>query len=98
MTTSRDIGNQAPTGPRAGPAAGDGATPLAGDGATPLVKENELARRSANGFEVFGQSLAATGPSIAIAGTVAVIYLTAGQGTIWSYVLATVVVVLVGYS
>ncbi|GEM_PF-2232146 len=33
-----------------------------------------------------------------MAGTVAVVYLTAGQGAIWSYVLATVVVVLVGLS
>ena len=65
-------------------------------GAAPA--ERELARRSATGFEVFGQSLAATGPSIAVAGTVAVVYLTAGRGTIWSYVLATVVVVLVGLS
>ena len=85
MTTDRDTAEQAP----AGPGAGDGA---------PAATGGELARRSANGFEVFGQSLAATGPSIAIAGTVAVIYLTAGRGTIWSYVLATVVVVLVGYS
>jgi hypothetical protein len=85
MATDRDTAEQAP----AGPGAGDGAT---------AAPEGELARRSANGFEVFGQSLAATGPSIAIAGTVAVIYLTAGRGTIWSYVLATVVVVLVGYS
>ncbi|MGA2830948.1 MAG: hypothetical protein ABSF03_33095, partial [Streptosporangiaceae bacterium] len=80
MTTDRDTAEQAP----AGPGAGDGA---------PAATGGELARRSANGFEVFGQSLAATGPSIAIAGTVAVIYLTAGRGTIWSYVLATVVVV-----
>jgi amino acid transporter len=62
------------------------------------VEGQDLARRSATGFEVFGQSLAATGPSIAIAGTGAVVFLTSGQGTIWSYVLATVVVVLVGYS
>ena len=60
--------------------------------------ERDLARRSATGFEVFGQSLAATGPSIAVAGTVAVVYLTAGRGTVWSYVLATAVVVLVGLS
>jgi amino acid transporter len=65
-------------------------------GAAPA--DRELARRSATGFEVFGQSLAATGPSIAVAGTVAVVYLTAGRGAIWSYVLATVVVVLVGLS
>jgi amino acid transporter len=58
----------------------------------------DLARRSTTGFEVFGQSLAATGPSIAVAGTIAVVYLSAGKGTIWSYVLATFVVVLVGYS
>jgi len=89
MTASHDIGNEAPTGPRAGPSAGDGATPP--------VKENELARRSVTGFEVFGQSLAATGPTISI-GTLAVVYLIAGRGTIWSYILATVVAVLVGYS
>ena len=60
--------------------------------------ERDLARRPATGFEAFGQSLAATGPSIAVAGTVAVVYLTAGRGTNCSYVLATVVVVLVGLS
>jgi amino acid transporter len=73
------------------------------DGATGSPQDSggdgrDLARRTASGFEVFGQSLAATGPSIAIAGTVAVVYLSAGKGTIWSYVLATVVVVLVAYS
>jgi len=62
------------------------------------VPNRELDRRSATAVEVFGQSLAATGPSIAVAGTVAVVYLTAGRGTIWSYVLATTVVVLVGLS
>ena len=105
MTASRDIANQAPTGPRAGPSAGDGATPAAGEDATPPAGEdatppaekNELARRSVSGFEVFGQSLAATGPTISI-GTLAVVYLIAGRGTIWSYILATVVAVLVGYS
>jgi amino acid transporter len=105
MTASHDIGNQAPAGPRAGPSAGDGATPPVGDGATPPVgdgatppvEKNELARRSVTGFEVFGQSLAATGPTISI-GTLAVVYLIAGQGTMWSYILATVVAVLVGYS
>jgi amino acid transporter len=68
-----------------------------GDGAAPPVEKNELARRSVTGFEVFGQSLAATGPTISI-GTLAVVYLIAGQGTMWSYILATVVAVLVGYS
>jgi amino acid transporter len=64
----------------------------------PSDGDNNLDRRSASGFEVFGQSLAATGPSIAIAGTVAIVFLSAGKGTIWSYVLATFVVILVGYS
>jgi len=90
VTTSRDVGDQEPASP------GAGLPP--GNGAARLVPGQELARRSATGFEVFGQSLAATGPSIAVAGTVAVVYLSAGRGTIWSYVLATVVVVLVGYS
>jgi amino acid transporter len=89
MTTSRDTAGSGAAAPAAGPGAGNGAGPGGG---------KELARRTATGFEVFGQSLAATGPSIAVAGTVAVVYLSAGQGTIWSYVLATVVVVLVGYS
>jgi len=86
MTTSRDTAATAPDGAPGPPAA------------TVAGPQRELARRSASGLEVFGQSLAATGPSIAVAGTVAVVYLTAGKGTIWSYVLATVVVVLVGYS
>ncbi len=64
----------------------------------PLRHEKESWRAGQPTASRCGQSLAATGPSIAIAGTVAVIYLTAGRGTIWSYVLATVVVVLVGYS
>ena len=85
MTTSRDTAATTPDGPAARLATAPG-------------PGRELDRRSASGFEVFGQSLAATGPSIAVAGTVAVVYLTAGKGTIWSYILATVVVVLVGYS
>jgi len=84
MTTTPGTAGLVPAGSDPGPAA-----PSAG---------RELDRRTATGFEVFGQSLAATGPSIAVAGTVAVVYLSAGKGTIWSYVLATVVVVLVGYS
>ncbi len=68
------------------------------EGGEPGPASQDLARRSATGFEVFGQSLAATGPSIAIAGTVAIVFLSAGKGVIWSYVLATFVVVLVGYS
>ncbi len=85
MTTSRDKAGFVP----AGQDRGNGSRPGA---------SRDLDRRTATGLEVFGQSLAATGPSIAVAGTVAVVYLTAGKGAIWSYVLATVVVVLVGYS
>jgi len=90
VTISEEEIGQAPRHAEAGPERQDG----------PVTHEEgrDLARRSATGFEVFGQSLAATGPSIAIAGTVAVVFLTAGKGTIWSYVLATVVVVLVGYN
>ena len=67
MTASHDIGNQAPTGPRAGPSGGDGATPPVGgggtppgggggtppggDGGAPPGEKNELARRSVTGFE-----------------------------------------------
>jgi amino acid transporter len=85
MTTSRDKAGLVP----ADKDPGNGSRPGA---------SRDLDRRTATGFEVFGQSLAATGPSIAVAGTVAVVYLTAGKGAIWSYVLATIVVVLVGYS
>ena len=94
MTTSHEDLIHSPTDARIGPTE-DGVTTAQ---ASPAGADNDLARRSTTGFEVFGQSLAATGPSIAIAGTVAVVFLTAGQGTIWSYVLATFVVVLVGYS
>ena len=67
------------------------------DGAPPVEEGKELDRRSASAFQVFGQSVAATGPSIAISGTIAVVYLNAGNGTIWSYIFATIVLVLVGY-
>lgn len=84
--------------PRLKPAVSSAAAAASGSPTSSADGDRGLARRSATGFEVFGQSLAATGPSIAVAGTVAVVYLTAGRGTIWSYVLATVVVVLVGLS
>ena len=57
-----------------------------------------LARNALSALEAFGQSLAATGPSIAIAGTIPVVYLAAGNGTIYSVILGTVIVLLVGYS
>lgn len=63
----------------------------------PAYREHhgDLARKTTSAFEVFGQSLAATGPSIAVAGTIAGVYLVAGKGTIYSYIVATIVVVLV---
>jgi amino acid transporter len=91
MTTSQE------TIPAAN-ANGIGPEPALRHDVSPADEDNSLERRSANGFEVFGQSLAATGPSIAIAGTVAIVFLSAGKGTIWSYILATFVVLLVGYS
>lgn len=91
MTTSQDAAGHQHTG-------GTPDIPPSQNGQLAVGEHGALARRTASGFEVFGQSLAATGPSIAVAGTVAVVYLSAGHGTIWSYVLATVVVVLVGYS
>ncbi|HVX21316.1 MAG TPA: APC family permease [Acidimicrobiales bacterium] len=80
------------------PSSATGSSPDSSPTASTTAGQDDLARRSATGFEVFGQSLAATGPSIAIAGTVAIVFLSAGRGVIWSYVLATFVVVLVGYS
>jgi amino acid transporter len=55
-----------------------------------------LARNAVNTLEVFGQSLAATGPSIATAGTIPLVYLTAGSGTIYALIFGTVIVLLVG--
>lgn len=56
-------------------------------------------RRGAVGpLDVFAQSLAATGPSIAIGGTPAVVFLVAGNGTVYSFIAGTAIVLLVGYS
>jgi hypothetical protein len=60
--------------PRLKPAAASAAAGFNGSPASSVNGDPGLARRSATGFEVFGQSLAATGPSIAVAGTVAVVY------------------------
>ncbi|MGW1027691.1 APC family permease [Streptomyces sp. NPDC002577] len=54
-----------------------------------------LARGALSALEAFGQSLAATGPSIAIGGTIPVICLTAGGGAFWSVVVGTVIALLV---
>jgi amino acid transporter len=58
-------------------------------------QDNDLARGALNAIEVFGQSIAAAGPSIAIAGTLPIAYATAGSGSIASIVLGTLIVLLV---
>jgi amino acid transporter len=58
-------------------------------------RDNDLARGALNSIEVFGQSIAAAGPSIAIAGTLPFAYATAGAGSIASVVLGTAIVLLV---
>ena len=57
-----------------------------------------LARDALSALEAFGQSLAATGPSIAITGTIPVVYLEAGNGTVYAVILGTVIVLLFGTS
>jgi hypothetical protein len=52
-------------------------------------RDHGLARRELGHWEVFAQSLAATGPSIAIAGTIPLSYLLSGNGAVLSFVLAT---------
>ena len=64
----------------------------------PRHRGNDLHRGVLSHLEVFGQSLAATGPSIAIAGTVPIAYGIAGTGTIYSFVFGTIIVLLVGYA
>jgi amino acid transporter len=58
-------------------------------------RDNDLVRGSLNSVEVFGQSIAAAGPSIAIAGTLPIAYVTAGSGSIASILLGTLIVLLV---
>ena len=58
-------------------------------------RDNDLARGGLNSVEVFGQSIAAAGPSIAIAGTLPIAYFTAGVGSIFSIILGTLIVLLV---
>jgi amino acid transporter len=68
----------------------------------PLVSERHqqtgLIHRRLSPLETFAQSLAATGPSIAVAGTIPLAYLTAGNGAAFAFVIATVLLLLVGYS
>jgi amino acid transporter len=57
--------------------------------------DNDLRRGALNAVEVFGQSIGAAGPSIAIAGTLPFAYVAAGVGSIGSVLLGTVIVLLI---
>ncbi|MER5748434.1 APC family permease [Streptomyces sp. NPDC002088] len=70
--------------------------PLAPTSSPPSAPPS-LASNALSALEAFGQSLAATGPSIAIAGTVPVVFLDAGTGTLYSLLAGTVIVLLVAY-
>ncbi len=56
-----------------------------------------LRRGVMSGPELAAQAIANIAPSAVIAFTAAAIYLTAGEGTIYSFALATVVILAVGY-
>lgn len=56
-----------------------------------------LRRRSLGPVEVTGQSVAVTAPSAAMASTPALVAAQAGNGTLYAYVAAAVVVILTGY-
>ncbi|MER7187633.1 APC family permease [Streptomyces hyaluromycini] len=56
-----------------------------------------LAAGAVSALDVFGQSLAATGPSIAIGGTIPAVYLTAGNGSLWATAVGTVIALLVAW-
>jgi amino acid transporter len=58
-------------------------------------RDNDLARGALNALEVFGQSIGAAGPSIAIAGTLPFAFAAAGAGSIVSVLLGTLIVLLV---
>ncbi|MQY02694.1 APC family permease [Actinomadura macrotermitis] len=66
--------------------------------AAPPEPREDLARDAVPPIGVFAQSLAATGPSIAVAGTVPGVFLTSGSGTVYAFVFGTLIVLLVGYS
>jgi amino acid transporter len=57
-----------------------------------------LVAGAVSNLEVFGQSLAATGPSIAIGGTIPAIYLVAGNGSLWAAAIGTVIALLVAWA
>jgi amino acid transporter len=56
-----------------------------------------LRRRSVGGVEVTAQSVAVTAPSAAMASMPMLVAASAGNGTMYSYLIATVVILLVGY-
>lgn len=56
-----------------------------------------LAQKAAGPFEVLAQSVANIAPSAVMATGAVLIYLNAGQGTWLSYVVATLIVLIVGY-
>jgi amino acid transporter len=58
-------------------------------------RDNDLRRGALNALEVFGQSIGAAGPSIAIAGTLPFAYAAAGVGSIASVLLGTLIVLLI---
>jgi amino acid transporter len=58
-------------------------------------RDNDLRRGALNAVEVFGQSIGAAGPSIAIAGTLPFAYAAAGVGSVGSVVIGTVIVLLI---
>lgn len=58
----------------------------------------ELAHRALSSLDVLAQSLAAAGPSIALAGVPAIVYLSAGKGTLWSFAAATAIVLVIAYN
>ncbi len=59
-------------------------------------REHGLAGAVLNTLELFAQSLAATGPSIATAGMISFTFTVAGNGTALAFVIGTTIVFLVG--
>ncbi len=58
-------------------------------------RDNDLARHTLRPVQVFAQSLAAAGPSIAVAGTLPLAYFAAGAGSLASVAIGTGIVLLV---
>jgi amino acid transporter len=60
-------------------------------------QDGHLAKDALSALEAFAQSVAATGPSIAIGGTIPAVYLVAGRGALWSVLIGTAIALLVAY-